>query len=159
MNRIMKEYYPVFRMYQALRDQLMEILADHDLAFRLQGNNSTLGSLCREIGEVEYSYIQSFNTFKLDFSYRNEEPGLEGSVEKLSTWFKELDRDLESVVESLSDEDVSNRTINRGGDFVLPPHIQLEVYKEALLIFYGKASVYMKALEKNLPQQWQDWIG
>jgi hypothetical protein len=27
-----------------------------------------------------------------------------------------------------------------------------------LLIFYGKASVYLKALDKTLPEQWQAWI-
>jgi hypothetical protein len=38
------------------------------------------------------------------------------------------------------------------------PTFQLEVYKEALLIFYGKASVYLKAMGKPRPQQWQEWI-
>jgi len=49
--------------------------------------------------------------------------------------------------------------IDRGGDFKLPPRIQLEVYKEALLIFYGKTDVYLKAMGKALPTQWREWIG
>jgi IS605 OrfB family transposase len=32
-------------------------------------------------------------------------------------------------------------------------------YKEALLIFYGKVSMYLKAIGKILPEQWQEWIG
>jgi hypothetical protein len=32
------------------------------------------------------------------------------------------------------------------------------IYREALLIFYGKASIYLKALGKTLPEQWQAWI-
>jgi hypothetical protein len=36
--------------------------------------------------------------------------------------------------------------------------IQLHIYREALLSFYGKASVYLKALGKTLPEQWQSWI-
>ncbi len=71
MNSIMQEYYPVFQMYQALRNQLMEILNQEDLAYSPGGENPTLGTLCREIGEVEYAYIQSFETFRIDFSYRN----------------------------------------------------------------------------------------
>jgi hypothetical protein len=36
--------------------------------------------------------------------------------------------------------------IDRGGDFKLSPQGQLDAYKEALLIFYGKVDVYLKAL-------------
>jgi hypothetical protein len=159
MNSIMNNYFPVFEMYQAPRNQLMELLTDEDLFFRLEGGNPTLGALCREMGEVEYSYIQSFKIFEQDFSYRNEEPGLEVRVEKLTSWFEELDNELRTTVEGLSEEDIQNRVIDRGGDFSLPPQIQLEVYKEALLIFYGKVSVYLKAMGKTLPKQWQEWIG
>ncbi|MFP4346453.1 MAG: hypothetical protein ACLFU8_17340 [Anaerolineales bacterium] len=40
----------------------------------------------------------------------------------------------------------------------MPPHVQLEIYKEALLIFYGKVSVYLKALGKVPSEHWQAWI-
>lgn len=158
MNRMMDEHYPVFRLYQALRNQMMDLLVDVDLTFRLGGNNDTLGHLCREIGEVQHCYIQSFQTFEMDFSYRVDQPDLEKSVRRLVAWFKELDLELESAVANLSQEDIENRKIDRGGDFILSPQIQLEVYKEALLIFYGKASVYLKALQKELPDQWKHWI-
>lgn len=158
MNSIMTEYYPVFELYQSLRDQLMDLLNDGDLAFRPGDNNPTLGALCREMGEVQYAYLQSFKTFKLDFSYRNDEPGLQDSVQQLTTWYEQLDQALKKVVSGLSEEDVSNRMIDRGGDFVLSPRIQLDVYKEALLIFYGKASVYLRMMGKPLPEQWQEWI-
>jgi hypothetical protein len=111
------------------------------------------------MGEVQYAYIQSFTTFKMDLSYHNEEPNLEGSVKKLRAWFAELDRQLKEVVSGLSEEDLSNRMIDRGPNFTLSPRIQLDVYKEALLIFYGKASVYLGMMNKPLPEQWQQWIG
>jgi len=41
---------------QAMREQLMEILADDDLSFQPGGANRPLGELCRELGEVEYAY-------------------------------------------------------------------------------------------------------
>ncbi|MCL4294199.1 MAG: hypothetical protein KJ077_00645 [Anaerolineae bacterium] len=159
MNSIMSEYFPTFQMYQALRDQLMTLLTDEDLRYRLGGTNPTLGALCREMGEVEVAYIQSFKTFKQDFTYRNMEPGLEESVTALATWFAELDRELQTVIEGLSEKDITSRTIDRGGDFRPLPFIQLECYKEALLIFYGKVSVYLKAMGKTFPEQWQEWIG
>ena len=119
--------------------------------------NLPLGALCLEIGETEYAYVQAFKTFAIDFSYRNPEPDLETSVARLETWFQALDAELEATIAGLSEEDVKTRQIDRGG-WSLPPLIQLEVYKEALLIFYGKVSVYLKALGKPRSRQWQDWI-
>lgn len=157
MNSIMAEYYPTFRMYQALRSQLMDMLTDDDLRFGVGGENPALGALCKEVGEVEHAYVESFKAFRIDFSYRNPEPGLAESVDQLMAWYNALDAELEAAVAGLSEEDVKTRQIDRGG-WSLPPTIQLEVYKEALLIFYGKASVYLKAMGKPRPQQWQEWI-
>lgn len=158
MNTIMESYFPVFRLYQSLRDQMMELLVDQDLAFRMVGSNPTLGSLCREIGEVQSCYIESFRTFEMDLSIKTDQPELERSVEKLANWYTKLDRELEDVICALTQDEIDNRKIDRGGDFIISPHIQLEVYKEALLIFYGKSSVYLKALGKVLPEQWQHWV-
>jgi hypothetical protein len=157
-NSIMRENYEGFEMYQALRPQLMESLRDDELLFTPGGENSTLGALCREIGEVEQAYIDSFKTFKADFSYRHPDPSIERSVSRLTAWFAELDAKLKEVVSSLPEEDVQNRIIDRGGGFVLPPRIHLFVYQEALLIFYGKASVYLKAMRKPRTEQWRGWI-
>ncbi len=158
MNRFMNEQYPTFKLYQSLRDQLMDALTDEDLQFNPGGENPTLGTLCREIGEVEQSYIDSLKNLKQDFSYRNDDPGLENSVSRLSDWFKTLDSELLATLESLTDEQLQNQVIDRGGGFKLPVGIQIDVYKEALLIFYGKADVYLKAMGKPRPEQWQDWI-
>lgn len=156
MNSIITNHYPIFEHYQAIRNQLMEILVDEDLAYHPGGKNRPLGELCLEIGNVQHSYIQSFKTFEHDFDYRNEEPGLSHSVAKLTTWYVELDTALKEAVANLSDDDLE-RTINRG--FTVTPFVQLEVYKEGLLIFYGKVSVYLRVMGKPLPQQMQEWIG
>ncbi len=66
-------------------------------------------------------------------------------------------------VAGLSEDDIANRRIVRGDfdvdDFAPLPKVQLDVYREALLIFYGKVSVYLRAMGKTLPRQWQEWIG
>jgi hypothetical protein len=159
MNSIIQSYYPVFQMYQSLRNQMMDVLTDEDLGFQIGQQNPTFGALCKEMGEVEYAYIQSFKTFKGDFSYLLDDPEMENNVSKLTAWYQSLDIELKAAIAELTEEDLKNRAIDRGGDFHLPPQIQLDVYKEALLIFYGKASVYLKALDKPMPQQWQEWIG
>jgi hypothetical protein len=152
-----------FPEYLGLRDQLMEILTDDDLGMRLSGETSTLGALCREIGEIEHTYVESFRTFRQDFAYRNPDPLLEHSVAALKAWFGVLDRDMMAAVEGLSEDDIGNRKIVRGDfdeEYFAPmAKQQLDVYREALLIFYGKVSVYLRAIERPLPQQWRDWIG
>src|SRR6185369_2530844 len=81
MNSIVGGYLAgsFFPEYQALRDQLMEILSDEDLGLRLGGETMSLGELCREIGEIEHTYVESFRTFRQDFSYRNPDLALEGA--------------------------------------------------------------------------------
>ena len=157
MNTIIERYYPTFEQYQAVRAQLMDLLSDEDLSFNVEGN-PTLGELCKEIGETEFSYLQSFKTLTLSFEYRNDDAGLANSVEKLVAWYAELDKDLKATIEAISQEDVDSKSVDRGG-WDLPIQINLTVYTEALLIFYGKVWVYLNAMEKELPKQWKEWIG
>ncbi len=152
-----------FREYQELREQLMAILTDEDLARDLGGTSRTLGLLCREIGEIEAAYVGSFRTFRQNFADGSADLALERSVEALVTWYSELDRDLMDALDDLSEEDVLTRRIVRSDfdtDFFSPlARVQLDIYREALLIFYGKVSVYLRAMERELPGNWPDWIG
>lgn len=158
MNSIIDGYYPTFRLYQRLRDHLMESLSDADLLFTPGGANPPLGALCREIGEVEQAYVDSFRTFSLSFDYRMDDPEIVRSTARLKAWYADLDERLHAAVAGLSEEDVEGRAIDRGHDFKVPPLINLDIYKEALLIFYGKSTVYLKTMGKQTSQQWGDWI-
>jgi len=159
MNKIMHDYYPMFEEYQALRNQLVKLLNDSDLLFRPSDANLSLGGLCREIGEIQVAYIDSFRTLKSNFSYRHKDANnLEKNIIQLKRWYSELDRELKNVIYTLSDSDIETKEIEHG-KFRFSIQIQLTVYAEALIIFYGKVSVYLKAMGKELPQQWQDWIG
>ncbi len=156
MNHFMQEQWSMYEGTHGMRTQLMDTLSDADLAFTPGGQNMTLGALCREIGEIEYSYIQSFKTFTQDWSYRNTEPGLETSVSQLKAWYDELDNDMKETLAALSDGDF-NKMVNRGFEF--PLEVQIQIYLQALLIFFGKATIYVKAMNRPLPQIIQEWIG
>ena len=164
-NSLIREHLPAtfFAEYQQLRSDLMDALSDEDLAVTLGGSTPSLGALCREIGEIEYAYVESFRLFTQDFGYRNEDPRLETSVDALVAWYAQLDRDLLTAVRALTEEDIAGRRISRGDfdeDFFSPlAAVQLDTYREALLIFYGKVSIYLRAIGRPPPGNWADWIG
>jgi hypothetical protein len=157
MNSLVNNQFGLLHETQSMRNDLMAILSDSDLRYRLPGNNVTLGELCRQSGEIEYTYIESFRTFKQDFSYHCDDPELATSVEKLSAWLKSLDAELDATLSGLSEEDLKTKRIDRG--FSVPVEVQFHIYREALIIFYGKASLYLRALEKELPGLFPTWIG
>jgi hypothetical protein len=111
------------------------------------------------MGDVERSYIDSFRTFKQSWAVRNTEPGLDGSVERLKTWYQALDAELDAALEAIPQGDLQTKVVDRGGGFMMPLGAQFHTYREAILIFCGKCSVYVRALGKPLGKQWQDWIG
>lgn len=157
MNADIKHFWDLNRMYTALRDELMASLTDDELAFSPGGENPSLGELCRELGETQHVYVQSFKTFNIDFSYRVNDDSYSKSVDKLKSWYAVLDQQLEVELEDIDDGDVANIMMDRDG-YEVPLHISLDILREALLIFYGKVSVYLKAMGKERTQMWQDWI-
>jgi uncharacterized damage-inducible protein DinB len=146
----------LFHETTALRTQMMDSLTDADLAFSFPGNPA-LGELCRNMGDVERSYIDSFKTLKHKWDVRNTEAGLDGSVERLKAWYKALDEEFEAVLKAIPDGDLQTKMIDRG--WPIPLGGQYHVYREALLIFCGKCSVYLQAMGKPLSDQWRGWIG
>ncbi|HEV8194089.1 MAG TPA: hypothetical protein VGP82_21795 [Ktedonobacterales bacterium] len=157
MTRMMSEKWPWIEAAHGMRSQLFDILGDADLAFTPGGQNMTLGALCREMGEIEQSYTQSLKTFKQDWCYRNTDADLAGSVSQLKAWFHTLDDEMEAPIAAFSDVDAT-KAVDRGG-FAATVEFQLDAYLQALLIFLGKATIYLKAMNKPLPQPFQDYIG
>src|SRR5919198_5662845 len=126
----------------ALRTQMVDSLTDADLAFTFP-NNPTLGELCREMGNVERSYIDSFKTFKQVWDVRNVERGVEGSVERLKAWYEALDEELDAALQAIPDSDFQTKMVDRGGGHMMPLGAHFHTYREAILIFCGKCSVYL----------------
>ena len=157
MNRYFQEKWPWIEGTHRMRTALLDTLTDADLAFNPGGENMILGALFREIGEIEYSYTQSLQIFEQDWSYRNREAGLESSVARLKAWYQTLDDEMKATVSALSDEDFK-KTVKRNS-FVMPLDMQLDVYLQALLIFFGKATVFLRAMNKTYPQDIRDYIG
>ncbi|MEO5951287.1 MAG: DinB family protein [Chloroflexia bacterium] len=146
----------VDEVFDDFREQLMSTLTDEDLGFTPGGANPTLGELCVDIGDIEYTYIRSLKTLKHDWTYPTTVPELGTSVEKLKAWFAELDADLKVLLSGYSNEDLAME-VDRG--WPASRRTQIYIYREALYIFYGRASVYLRVLRKPVTQQWKDGIG
>ncbi len=158
MNRLLQEKWPWIEGSHAMRTQLIDILTDADLAFSPGGQNIALGALIREMAETEYSYIQSLKTLKQDWLSPNTDADLETSLDRIKAQYQALDEEMKAAISALSDEDIA-KTVDRGGGFSMPLDLQLDVYLQALLIFLGKATVYLRAMNKPYSAQIQEWIG
>ncbi len=158
MNSLIESEFPLLET-QRERYDLMQVLTDSDLAYKPPGDNPPLGDLCRDFGEVEYGYIQSFKTFKHDLSYRATERELATSVVRFQAWYTMLDLEFETVLRGFSEDGLHHKQIDRGHGFTPSLYVQFEIYREALLMFYAKASVYLKALPKSVNDQWHAGIG
>lgn len=157
MNRYAQDKWSWIEGTHGMRIQLLDALTDEQLAFNPGGENVTFGALCRNSGDVEYSYIQSLKTLKQDWSYHNDAPGIEGSVAQLKAWYQQMDEEMKTLVAEMSDDDLT-KTVDRGG-FAMPVEMQLDVYLQALLIFFGKASIYCKALNIEMTPVFNEYIG
>lgn len=156
MNSLMTQYGELLHETQEFRDLLHSMLTDADLAFALPGNK-TLGELCREMGETEVGYIKSFSTFKHEWGYKHADPAVTTSQAALGAWYQALDADLQAALEALTEDDIANKRVR--GDGWASMEKELQLYREALLMFYAKAGIYLRALSKTLPDIWVDWMG
>lgn len=157
MERAMTEQWPWIEAAHGMRSQLFNILSDADLAFSPGGQNMTFGALCREMGETEHSYVQSLKTLKQEWSYRYPEAEVVNQVARLKAWFQTLDDEMQATITAWRNED-GEKTIERGGGAVTV-NFQLDAYLQAVLIFLGKATIYLKAMNKPLPPFFQEYIG
>lgn len=156
---IVSQYFDHLKRTVNLRVELLNTLTDTDLAYKLPGTNPTLGAIIKELGEMMHNYNVSFRTFVLDYSYRHND-AVCSSVEALKTWFEDLDREMYRVLESLTDEQIMNQTIKRPQfEEEFSANVNFHTLREGFLIYYGKLSCYLKAMDKPLTPQMQNWIG
>jgi hypothetical protein len=158
MNSYMENKWSWVEGSHGMRNGLVGTLTDADLAFSPGGQTMTLGALCREMGDIEHAYLQSLKDFTQDFTYRSTEPGIETSAAKLVAWYQKMDDDLKATVTAFSDDDFK-KIIERSGGFKVPVDMQLDIYLQAILIFFGKITIYLKIMNKPMDKTFQDYIG
>ncbi|MFD2080822.1 hypothetical protein SAMN05421678_109252 [Actinopolymorpha cephalotaxi] len=156
MNSLFEEE---IRGHHSMRDHLLSVVSDADLGYKLPGYNPTLGELLVELGDLQGVYTHSFEAFTLDWAHRQlPPPPAPITTAGLRAWFQAQDDAMKAALDRFTEEELHIDRIDRGG-FVASPFVQHQVYREAVYIFYGKLSVYLKALERDAGEQWAAWVG
>jgi len=156
MNQIEQDFFGLLDMTHKVRDEAVATLGSTDLAFRIEGCKS-VGEVLQDLGDIETMYTRSFETMKMDFAAQA--PGRENIVsgEAAVGWLHGLDGELKAALSALSDDDLS-KPIDRGG-WHMPAMAQFHTYREAVLIQFGKLDCYLRAMGKDLPEEWVAWVG
>lgn len=147
------------RGHHSMRDHLLTLVTDADLAVDLPGDNPSLGEVLVQLGEIQGVYTHSFETFTLDWSHREVPPPDPITVAGLRAWFDVQDEAMHRALSRFTDEELRIDRIDRGNGFVASPFVQHEIYREAVYIVYGKLSVYLRALERDAGEEWAAWVG
>jgi hypothetical protein len=143
------------RGLHAMRDGLLEQLADDELGRSTGGGNVSFGQLFMDLAALQQSYITSLRT--RDQQWPDATSDEHPTVAALTRLFHKLDAEMELAVTSADQR--TDAVITRPDGEVRTPDEQLEIYTQALFIFLGKAVVYMRAADKDLPPFVAHYIG
>jgi len=155
VNRLLKNHREFLDMNHQLRQNVLEAVSNSDLEHRLGGTTLSLRRLLLEQGEFQAAYTRSFRTCELRFDVAA--PTDVDTLAQIQAWFAQLDGEMIEVLEALEDADLK-RPVDRGGRYSPPVEICFHTYRETLLIFAAKASVYLRALGRELSPQISNWV-
>jgi hypothetical protein len=151
----MKPSLNALRGLHAIRNGVVDSLTDSDLTFSPGGSAPSLGDLFIEGLLLEQSYSDSL----LDLQQTWPEPPLPPatSLEDLGTRLAEADRSMESVFDDFKSDDWEVSVVRPDGTERTRSE-QVEIYSQAMLILLGKSVVYLRAMDRALPDALATYI-
>ena len=102
------------RGHHSMRDHLLTVVSDRDLAYRLPGENPTLGELLVQMGEIQGVYAHSFETLNLDWTYRQLAPPAAMTIDSLQAWFGAQDDAMSKALSRFTEDELHVDQIDRG---------------------------------------------
>lgn len=159
MNQIEKDFFQLLDMgMDVLASVLTKISAD-DLELKPAGTELSMGELCRQMCDTAHAYTESFLSKDMDFELRAPERDGPSTGAEFATYLRQLETRMKEVIRSFSDDDLATVKIDREERWMVPPVLQFHIYREALLIFFGKLDVYVRMLNVERPVLWVRWVG
>ncbi|MFB9993302.1 DinB family protein [Deinococcus oregonensis] len=158
MNRLTAQRTHLIDLTHTLRDTVFDQITDADLEFSPGGTALTFRRLLLEQAEIQAAYAESFRTLKLKFDVVA--PPEVQTTAQIQAWFGQLDAELLEALDALTNEDLSRLHDPRGQ---MSPHYTVEIsfhtYRESVLIFAARASVYLRALGRDVPKLMKSFVG
>ena len=155
MNRFMKRYPELMEANQKLRHDVLDAISDEDLTHTLGGDTLSLGDLLLQQGRWEDDYVQAWHTLEMRHTSRSAPE--HQTVTGFRTWFHSIEQSIRATLEAMSDEELS-RPVKRGSHSV-PLEITAYTYRESLIIFAGKASLYLRSLKRPVSAHLTSFVG
>lgn len=155
MNRLTAQKANLYDLTHSLRDSVLGALQDTDLPCSPGGDALSFHRLLLEQGEIQSAYTRLFQTGELTFDVQAP-PDL-GTVSQLAAWFRRLDADMWAALDALGNDDL-DRPILRGGHS-MPLGVTFYTYRESVFIFAAKASVYLRAMRREVPKLVLGFVG
>jgi hypothetical protein len=159
VNSLIRDQYGIVEMTQNLISQAFDMLGDADLDFSSGAGAPTIRELFVEQAAIQAGYTEGFRTFKGNFHVFPPAEIDASTIETLRAGFERLNADLKVTLAEISEDNLANRPVDRGGEFIIPVTMQVHIYRESILILCGKLSVYFRLLGTTFTEQWKDWIG
>lgn len=141
-----------------MRDALIQPLSEVDLGYSVGGSSLTWSQLLDDCAQMQRSYLDAFGTLDQKWAAPRPAPDHRLTVAEILEHFHTMDRELELVLDSYSDEEW-DAVINRPDGTKRTRRGQLEIYAQFMLIFLGKASVYARAQGRVIPPSLQTFVG
>lgn len=159
MNQIEQNFMSLLDMGMDVLAEALSEVSSGDLEFTPPGESVSLGELSRAMGDVTYAYAESYRTGVMDLTLSAENRDRPHTGREMADWLRAQEGLLKEAVSGLSDEQLTTKTVDRGGGWKIPLLTQFHVYREALLIFFGKLDVYLRMMNKKRPARWVQWVG
>ena len=155
MNRLTPQKANLFDLTHSLRGSVLGALQNTDLSFSPGGDTLNFHRLLTEQGEIQMAYTRLFQVGELKFDLPA--PAGLDTVAELQDWFTRLDAEMWSALEVLSNDDL-DRHIMRSGH-AMPLGVTFYTYRESVFIFAAKASVYLRAMGREVPKLVLNFVG
>jgi len=158
MNRLTEQRPHLIDLTHTLRDTVFGEITETDLDFSPGGAALTLRRLLLEQAEIQAAYAESFRSLKLKFDVVA--PADVQTIAQIQAWFAQLDAELFGALNALSNEELSRPHDPRGQmSSRYTVETSFHTYRESVLIFSAKASVYLRALGRDVPKLMKSFVG